>query len=104
MPQSLSQIYLHLVFSTKERQPWMQDPSLRAETHAFLGAVSKQLDCPPVIVGGAPEGRGVVCAANYIARQFGVHSAMPSVKAQSPRILRSKGAYSQLVPEVKASA
>ncbi len=36
----------------------------------------------PVIVGGSPEGRGVVAAANYKVRSFGVHSAMSSSKAQ----------------------
>jgi REP element-mobilizing transposase RayT len=55
MPQSLSAVYLHLVFSTKDREPWLREPSLRAEMHAFLGAVSKQLDCPPVIVGGVED-------------------------------------------------
>jgi len=70
MPQSLSAVYLHLVFSTKDREPWLREPSLRAEMHAFLGGVSKQLDCMPVIVGGVDDhvhllarcGRGITQA------------------------------------------
>jgi len=49
---------------------------------AFFASV-EQRDFPeyrgkPVIVGAAPDKRGVVCAASYEARRFGVHSAMPS--------------------------
>jgi len=35
----------------------------------------------PIAVGGNPHKRGVICSCNYIARKFGVHSAMATVKA-----------------------
>lgn len=55
MPQSLSSVYLHLIFSTKGRYPFLRNADLRAEMHAYLGGVSKKLDCPPLIVGGVAD-------------------------------------------------
>ncbi len=52
---------------------------------AFFAAV-EELEDPalreqPLVVGGDPHGRGVVATANYIARAFGIHSAMSSAEA-----------------------
>jgi len=52
---------------------------------AFFAAVeeleSPELRSKPLIVGGDPRGRGVVATANYVARRFGIHSAMSCAEA-----------------------
>src|SRR2546430_270658 len=55
MSQSLSQILIHGVFSTKNRQPYLAQPSFRDDMHAFLGGVSNKLGCPPIAVDGAED-------------------------------------------------
>lgn len=67
MSQSLSKVFLHIIFSTKARFPFLADADVRRQVHAFLGGIAKNRDCPPVLVGGVADhvhllvqlGRGV---------------------------------------------
>jgi DNA polymerase-4 len=70
--------------------PLHPDPSRRillVDCDAFFVQVARLEDPagagrqPLLIVGGRPEGRGVVCSASYEARRFGVRSAMPTARA-----------------------
>src|SRR5487761_2193763 len=59
---------------------------MHCDLDCFFAAV-EELDDPrlrgrPVIVGGDPDRRGVVSTANYVARRFGVHSAMSAAVAR----------------------
>ena len=55
MPQSLSAVYIHVVFSTKNRQPFFHDKDMRTRLHAQLGGISKTLGCAPILTGGVED-------------------------------------------------
>lgn len=61
MPQSLSAVYIHLVFSTKNRHPFLRDRTIRAQLHKQLGGISKRLECPPLIIGGVSDHVHLLC-------------------------------------------
>jgi putative transposase len=55
MPQSLSAVYLHAVFSTKERRRFLREPTLQIRMHAYPGEASRRLGCLSIIAGGADD-------------------------------------------------
>jgi REP element-mobilizing transposase RayT len=61
MPQSLVQIYVHLVFSTKNRTPFLRDTALRDRVHAYLAGICKNQDSPAVKIGGVEDHVHILC-------------------------------------------
>ena len=61
MPQSLAQIYLHIIFSTKHRQPFLRDPAFRSRVHAYLTGICRNLNCPSLQTGGVEDHVHILC-------------------------------------------
>ena len=55
MSQSLSNVIVHIVFSTKRRQPFLNDSSQRTALQCYLARVSAELGCPAIAVGGVED-------------------------------------------------
>jgi putative transposase len=55
MPQSLVQIYVHIVFSTKDRAPFLRDLAFRERTLAYLAGICKNHDSPALRIGGVED-------------------------------------------------
>lgn len=87
MPQSLAQIYLHIVFSTKRRNPFLSDEALRAETHAYLGGTCRNLDSPPIIVGGIEDHVHILCR---LGKEWSVSDLVRELKRESSKWLKEQ--------------
>ena len=55
MPQSLANMIVHLVFSTKDREPWFADVDKMNSMHAYLGGISAKQECPTIAIGGVAD-------------------------------------------------
>ena len=54
MPQSLSRVILHIIFSTKNREPWL-DSHVRPRMHAYLATICRDVGTEVVHVGGVAD-------------------------------------------------
>lgn len=54
MPQSLAKNLVHLVFSTKNRTPWLTD-GIRRELYAYMAGILNQWKSPAIVIGGVAD-------------------------------------------------
>src|SRR5436189_5895565 len=55
MAQSLSRLWTHLIFSTKNRFPFLKEPQTRNDMHAYLAKILRSHDCETLIIGGTSD-------------------------------------------------
>ncbi len=87
MPQSLSRVILHIVFSTKERRPWL-DAAIRPRMHAYLAAVCRDCNCEAYRVGGAADH---VHIAARLARTITQADLLEKIKTSSSAWIKTEG-------------
>lgn len=64
MPQSLVQNYIHITFSTKARQPFI-DKAIAKELYAYLGGICKNLKSYRVEIGGVADHVHILCLLSW---------------------------------------
>ena len=87
MPQSLSRILIHLVFSTKNREPFIT-PEIEPELHPYLATIFQECKSPSLLVGGMPDH---IHALFALSRTASVAEIVEDVKTSSSKWIRKKG-------------
>src|SRR4030095_7774375 len=87
MPQSLSQVLIHIVFSTKDRHPWL-DVGIGPRMHAYLATVCRDCDCEAYRVGGVADH---VHIAVRLARTISQADLLEKIKKTSAAWIKTQG-------------
>lgn len=85
MPQSLAQIYVHIVFSTKHRQPFLNEKGFRARTHRYLAGICKNQNCPTLAVGGVDDHVHILCRFGKLS---GIADLVREIKRDSSKWIK----------------
>jgi REP element-mobilizing transposase RayT len=87
MGQSLVTNYLHIVFSTKHREPLI-DSSVEEELYSYLGGICKSMECQPVKVGGYTNHIHILC---LLSKKVALVKLMEELKSHSSKWIKAKG-------------
>jgi REP element-mobilizing transposase RayT len=87
MPQSLAEIYVHIVFSTKNRQPFLQNRAFRDRTHGYLKGICDGQDSPSIRIGGVEDHVHILCR---LGKTLDVSKLIRELKRESSKWIKAE--------------
>ncbi len=88
MSQSLSNVLLHIVFTTKNRHPWI-DVEIEQELWPYIATICHELNCSAHKVGGVEDHVHIACS---LSRTETIAKLLSTIKANSSKWIKGKGA------------
>lgn len=88
MAQSLSNVLLHIVFSTKNRHPWI-DRGIEVELGKYIAGVCRELKCPSHKIGGNDDHMHIACS---LSRTMSISKVIEEIKTSSSKWIKTKDA------------
>ena len=87
MAQSLSNVLLHIVFSTKNRQPWLRI-DIEDELSKYIAGTCRNLKCSSHKIGGADDHIHIACS---LSRTMAISTLLEEIKTSSSKWIKTKG-------------
>ena len=86
MGQSLVKNYVHIVFSTKHRQPFINE-AIEKELYSYIGGICKALECPPIKIGGYYDHVHILC---MLSKKITLMKLLEEIKSHSSKWIKTK--------------
>jgi len=87
MPQSFVYNYMHITFSTKNRQAFI-DKNISSELFSYLGGICKKKECNPIIIGGHKDHVHILC---LLSQKMALMKLIEQIKSHSSKWIKTKG-------------
>lgn len=87
MPQSLANILIHVIWSTKERRPLISD-EVRAGLHGYLAGILKNLESPALVINSVQDHVHVLC---QLSKNIAACKLVEEVKKGSSKWMKESG-------------
>jgi putative transposase len=87
MSQSLSNVLLHVVFSTKNRRPWIKS-EIEEELFKYIAGTCREIGCPSHKIGGADDHLHIACS---LPRTMSMSKLIEEIKTGSSKWIKTKG-------------
>jgi REP element-mobilizing transposase RayT len=88
MPQSLARILVHIVFSTKHRQPLIKS-EIENELFPYMASIFRAYESPAIIINGVEDHVHILCV---LSRKMALSDLIEEVKKSSSKWIKTKGA------------
>ena len=88
MSQSLARVALHVIFSTKNRAPFLRDSSLRPRLHAYLAGALQNIGCEPILINGVDDHVHSLC---NLSRTVTIANLVEEAKKSSSAWMKEQG-------------
>jgi putative transposase len=85
MSQSLSQLYVHLVFGTKNRFPFIM-PEWDEQLHAYIAGIMKNLESPAININSVPDHVHILFR---LSKNYALAKVVEEVKKQSSKFAKN---------------
>jgi REP element-mobilizing transposase RayT len=85
MPQSLARVVLHIVFTTKDRAPFLNDPELRERLCAYMAGILQNIGCEPILINAVEDHIHLLC---NLSRTLAIAGLVEEVKKSSSKWIK----------------
>ncbi|ODS33370.1 MAG: transposase [Candidatus Scalindua rubra] len=85
MPQSLTNIFIHIIFSTKDRFPLIKQ-RIEGQLHSYMAGIFKGCDSPAIIIGGTENHVHILC---LLSKKYPLSKVIEDVKKSSSKWIKT---------------